>query len=189
VNRRLHALLIGGIVLATVGGAAWAVRQMVAPSRERVYSCARIIPAKGPDPDPGYCERVARDRSRRAELPPGRADALAPDLARAGHAIESAGCPTATPAEAQACARRQLEVASTGHTRPSDLDRIHQALVGAGYRDATVRLARHDDPVERDSVYIAIPVGDACLVGAARDAFAAARLQPVGRLPGRTCAD
>jgi hypothetical protein len=47
---------------------------------------------------------------------------------------------------------------------PPSSSEVRQALTGAGYRDALVRVARPDDPAPRGSVLVAVPAGAACVV-------------------------
>jgi hypothetical protein len=114
--------------------------------------------------DPTYCERVVNDMFSRGLLDLAPGSPLRQEGARIVAAIEDRRqqlpcqpLPSALPGYAQ-------QPCGSAYA-PMTVEDVRAGLDQVGYRNATVRVARADDPALRSSILFAVGLEGACLVG------------------------
>lgn len=133
--------------------------------------------------DRSYCEKLAREWSRRTPVSDGRRDMLG---AYWDKKIEYAAsyepwCGTAGSAR---CANRPEPSPPTD----SDLAAVRATLARQGFPDAVVRFARSDDPAPPGALLYAVRVESACVVGHLESVPSGPHQQVVlGLLPDGRC--
>ena len=142
-----------------------------------------------------YCDRYVRDLSQRAELTQAQRDALDADRRRVEYALSRLdSCAWPSPSDVAACARSRLADGPASSPRPAseqlgpaDVEAVQAALRDAGFNDALVRLARSEDPATDGSIFLAVPLKDACLLGYLDSLRAGGNRYLAGRLPNGRC--
>jgi hypothetical protein len=150
------------LTFAALGGTALVIERIEPPaapapatSKPRLYACA--VPAGA---DAGYCTRKVDDDSRRTTV----TDQTRADLSGVARHIDDLLNPAPT------CRAVQL---TPGGPAKQECDRVLPdpavllaRLDAAGYTGAVVRPALDSDPAPRGSLFYAVPVRGACIVGA-----------------------
>jgi hypothetical protein len=147
-----------------------------AASKPRLFACAMRA---GDDAD--YCLRLVQDDSRRTAV----TEQTRTDLSGVAHHIDKllnpapvcrAVQPTAGGPATQECDRVLPEPAV-----------LLARLDDAGYPGAVVRTARDGDPAPVESLFYAVPVRGACIVGAVTGLPERVAGRVTGTLPGGGC--
>jgi hypothetical protein len=179
-------ILVGTGLLVAAAAAALVLSQPLLSRPAGGYACMRELPGNGVDDDPGYCDRLVGDASRRRALSQDQRDAAAAGQRRAEQALDQFDwCVKGLPPQGAECDGLGSVGPDAG---PAAVASLVRALRNAGFADATVRLAEPDDPAVRGSIYFAIPVTDAaCFVGNIQSARGGGSQRLVGRLPNGRC--
>ncbi|WP_446218827.1 hypothetical protein [Micromonospora sp. IBHARD004] len=196
-RRRLPRWAVPGLVFAAVlltAGAATLVLHghgTIGSSggSSKLVGCLVEVEPGQADEAKEYCDRYVRDLSRRGELTQVQRDAAAADQERAEQALRWPGwCVRPAPPHVAECVRRGLtNVVESDHPGPADVEVIRKSLGEAGFTTAVIRLARPNDPAENGSIFLAIPLGEACFVGYMKSLNGGVSWTLVGRLPNGHC--
>jgi hypothetical protein len=186
-RRQLTLPAVFGAVIAVLGAVAIVLRAMAAlPSHGATAPSAspyRIAIACAGTGD--ACERMAADIARRARLSDqerAAGDAVATTVRRALPPLSISG-------HVDRCATTPGGPCRWVGDPPTaaDVDQVRAALLAAGFREVTVRLARHDDVAPAGALLYAVTAGPACVVGWEQgptgSAFVAGQLPAGGCLP------
>ncbi|MEN3308256.1 MAG: hypothetical protein V7603_4458 [Micromonosporaceae bacterium] len=196
--RRLLLPAVFGVVIAVLGAVALALRAMgtvpqpgaaaTPPGTRHQFAVLCAGPAQGGRPGAAddYCRRLVADIARRAPL----------DLRE--RALGEAAAETARSALPQPAPGGHLDRCATtvpgGPCRwvpdpptVADVEQVRQALLAAGFREVTVRLARPDDPAPVDAVLYAVAAGPACAVGSRQGSGGMGTGFVAGRLADGSC--
>jgi hypothetical protein len=109
-----------------------------------------------------YCGRVAEEQVKRRPLTGQQRSAAEQGAAAVGAAVLRAGW--CEPLPAPACAA-QTDRTLSRTPSAQDVEAVRRGLTGAGFTDVVVRLARADDPAPLGSIFYAVTVGPACVLG------------------------
>lgn len=147
-----------------------------AASGPLLFACAAPLGA-----DAGYCERLVEDHSRRAAV----TDQTRADLSAAARHVDELVHPEPV------C--RAVQTTPGGPARRvcdrnlPDPAVLLARLDGAGFTGAIVRPARDGDPAPRGSLFYAVPVRGACIIGAVTGLPERVSSQITGPLPTGSC--
>jgi hypothetical protein len=188
------------VAIAVLGATAYALRALgtgsspggqTTPTPSPRYF-AFMCPATRPGAPRVDCARLAREASRRTPLTGVQREAGEQVAIRIRVALTTAWLspgqilcvpPTAVGRTPEPC--RYAPAAPTA----TDVDQARRGLAAAGFTDATVRLARADDPAPPGAMLYAVPAGHACVLGyeADRNEREYGSYMVVGRLPSGEC--